>query len=88
MIRNKGWNKELGKAWVVLEESLAMINGDLLMEYLEEGGLEDDKVIGGLCSTIIENKILPVVYTSAIQDQGVSELMAWRNCLTVFLTHP
>ncbi len=66
---------ELDEAWVILEEAVAMTNDDLLVEYLEEGNLEDDKVLLGLRSAIIENKILPVVYTSAIQDKGVSDLM-------------
>ncbi len=68
-------DQDLDEAWVVLEEAVAMTNDDLLIEYLEEGSLEDDKVLRGLRSAVIENKILPVVYTSAIQDKGVSELM-------------
>jgi len=35
----------LDEAWVVLEEAVAMTNDDLLVEYLENGRFEEDKVL-------------------------------------------
>lgn len=66
---------ELQQAWTVLEEAVAMVDDELLVEYLEEGQLEPPKVIDGLRSAVLGGKILPLVYTSAERDLGVSQLM-------------
>lgn len=65
----------LNEAWEVLTEAVAMTDDDLLIEYLENGMLEDDTTILSLRRAILQQKILPVVFTSAINDIGVAELM-------------
>eukprot|EP00581_Thalassiosira_minuscula_P008901 CAMPEP_0183707070 /NCGR_PEP_ID=MMETSP0737-20130205/3741_1 /TAXON_ID=385413 /ORGANISM="Thalassiosira miniscula, Strain CCMP1093" /LENGTH=735 /DNA_ID=CAMNT_0025934645 /DNA_START=151 /DNA_END=2358 /DNA_ORIENTATION=+ len=72
-------------AWMELEEAVSMTDDDLLMEYLDEGSLSPDKVFDGLRSAIRQNKILPLVYTSAEQDAGVMELM---DTIAAFLPDP
>jgi elongation factor G len=68
-------DSSLEEVWVALEEAVALTNDDLLVEYLENGRIEEDKVLQGLRTAVLEGKILPVVYTSAVQDIGISELM-------------
>jgi elongation factor G len=65
----------LEEAWTVLEEAVAMTSDDLLVDYLEEGRLDTDRVLAGLRAAVMQRKILPLVYTSAERDLGVSELM-------------
>ena len=66
---------QTAKEWKFLEEAVAMTNDDLLVDYLDSGGLEDEKVVQGLREAVISNKLLPLVYTSAINNVGVNELM-------------
>ena len=72
-------------AWSILEEAVAMTSDDLLIEFLDNGSIEDDAVLAGLRNAIVEQKILPLVYTSAIQDVGVSQLM---DAVVAFLPSP
>mgnify|MGYP003868036335 CR=1 FL=1 len=62
-------------AWTKLEEAVAMTNDDLLVEYLEEGTIRESDVIKGLKSAVLQRKVVPLVYTSAEQNKGVTELM-------------
>lgn len=82
-IRNK--DPELDDAWMILEEAVAMTDDDLLAEYLEKGNLSDHTVLQGLRQAVIENKILPLVFTSAIEEKGISELM---DAIVSFLPNP
>lgn len=65
----------LDEAWTALEEAVAMTDDDLLVDYLENSRLEAWQVFNGLRSAVRQGKILPLVYTSAEHDLGVSELM-------------
>lgn len=73
------------EAWMELEEAVAMTDDDLLMEYLDDGSLASEKVINGLRNAIRQNKLLPLVYTSAEQNIGVMELM---DTISGFLPNP
>lgn len=68
-------DEALNEAWANLEETVAMTDDDLLIEYLEEGIIDDAKVLSGLRNAVQSQKILPVVFTSATQNVGVNELM-------------
>eukprot|EP00986_Skeletonema_menzelii_P004929 scaffold1724_cov150-Skeletonema_menzelii.AAC.2 len=72
-------------AWKYLEESVAMTDDDLLMEYLDDGTLSSDKVLLGLKTAIRKQKILPAVFTSSEQNVGVIELM---DSIVAFLPDP
>ena len=72
-------------AWKYLEESVAMTDDDLLMEYLDDGTLSSDKVLLGLKTAIRKQKILPAVFTSSEQNVGVIELM---DSIIAFLPDP
>ena len=67
--------EHLNDAWEELTESVASLDDELLIEYLENGEVEDGKIIAGLKKAVLEQQIIPVVYASAINDIGVSELM-------------
>lgn len=71
--------------WMELEEAVAMADDDLLMEYLDEGSLAPEKVVTGLQTAIRQNKLLPLVYTSAEHDLGVMELL---DTIAAFLPNP
>ena len=68
-----------------LEDTIAMSNDDFLIEYLENSELSPEKIISGLKSGIEEEKIFPLVYTSAEKNIGVEELM---DTITAFLPNP
>jgi elongation factor G len=72
---SKNNDADLKDAWMALEEAVAMTDDELLVEYLENGELAIDKVFDGLRSGVRQGKILPLVYTSAEKDLGVSDLM-------------
>lgn len=65
----------LEEAWAALEEAVVMTDDDLLVGYLENGQVEPEQVSKGIRSGVRQGKILPLVYTSAERDLGVSELM-------------
>ena len=71
----KNEDADVEEAWMALEEAVAMTNDDLLTEYIEFNTLNANAVLDGLRSAIIKGSILPLVYTSAEKDVGVSELM-------------
>jgi len=66
---------DVEEAWMTLEEAVAMTNDELLTEYLEFNKLDPKAVLHGLRKALIKGSILPLVYTSAEKDIGVSELM-------------
>jgi elongation factor G len=70
--RNPGAPQE---SWEALEEAVAVTDDALLMEYLENGSLEGFQVINGLRAAVRKGKILPFVYTSALENVGIHELM-------------
>ena len=74
-MKNEAQDDELQEAWTVLEEAVAMTDDNLLVEYLENSQLESNQVLKGLRSAVVTGKILPLVFTSAEQDAGVTELM-------------
>jgi len=73
--KNPAQDEDLQEAWTILEEAVAMTDDDLLVEYLEDSKLEPDRVLSGLRSAVVAGKVLPLVFTSAEQDAGVTELM-------------
>ncbi len=68
-----------------LEETIAMSNDDLLIEYLENSELSTDQIVSGLKSGVREDTIFPLIYTSAEKNIGVEELM---DTITTFLPNP
>ena len=73
--KNQAQDDDLEHAWTLLEEAVAETDDDLLIEYLEHSTLSENQVIDGLRAGVVNGKILPLAYTSAEQDIGVSELM-------------
>ena len=65
----------LDESWMELEEAVAMTDDELLIEFLENSRLDPKQVFAGLRKGVRQNKILPLVYTSADKDVGVHELM-------------
>jgi elongation factor G len=63
------------EAWGALEEAVAVTDDALLMEYLENGSLQDFQVAVGVREAVRAGKIVPLVYTSALANVGVNELM-------------
>jgi len=72
-------------AWMELEEAVAMTDDDLLMEYLDSSTLAPEQVIHGLQNAVRNQKILPVVFTSAEKNVGIPELM---DAVAAFLPNP
>jgi len=64
---------ELRRAWNVLEEAVATIDDDLLVEYLENGELTSDRVLDGLHSAVVAGKILPVSFASSLTSTSTTE---------------
>ena len=75
VIKNQREDALLDDAWTELEEAVAMTDDDLLVEYLDESTLPPEKVLSGLQAGIRNGLLVPVVYTSAEHDLGVTELM-------------
>lgn len=71
--KNEG--DDIEEAWLEMEEAVAMVDDELLVEYLENMELKPEQVIKGLRAGVRQGKILPFVYTSAEKDLGVAELM-------------
>jgi elongation factor G len=63
------------ESWEALEEAVAVTDDAMLMEYLENGSLEGFQVANGLRAAVRKGKILPLVYTSALENVGIHELM-------------
>jgi translation elongation factor EF-G len=72
-------------AWLELEEAVAMTDDSLLTEYLESSSLTTDQVIQGLKKGIREQKLLPMVFTSAEKNLGIPEMM---DAVVAFLPNP
>lgn len=72
-------------AWMELEEAVAMTDDDLLMEYLDASSLSPETVMNGLRNAIRQQKLLPLVYTSAEKNIGIPELM---DAMSAFLPNP
>ena len=52
-------------------DSLAMVSDEMLEEYTETGKITDDKVVNAL----YERKFFPVLFGSALKNEGVKELL-------------
>lgn len=75
--------KKFGKRCSVISENLtesqietvAESDDKLLEKFLEEGKLSDDEVKNGLSKAILEGKIVPILSGSALNAEGVKELL-------------
>ena len=66
----------------LLAESVAETDDDLTLKYLEEGGLSDDEIAGGLAQGVRDGKVVPVLAGSAVTGGGVEQLLdAIVDCL-------
>lgn len=59
-----------------LVEAAAECDDELLEKYLEEGDLTPDEAMAGLVKGVHAGQVLPVVCGSALQEQGIRELLA------------
>ena len=75
----------IDEAWLELEEAVAMTDDALLTEYLDSSSLTPEQVFQGLQNGIKEHTLLPLVYTSAEKNIGVTELM---DTIAAFLPDP
>eukprot|EP00804_Cyclotella_cryptica_P003991 CCRYP_013906-RA/>CCRYP_013906-RA protein AED:0.06 eAED:0.06 QI:410/1/1/1/0.8/0.83/6/1160/691 len=73
------------EAWFELEEAVAMTDDLLLTKYLDSSSLTPEQVFQGLRDGVRQQKILPLVYTSAERNLGIPELM---DAIAAFLPNP
>ena len=62
-----------------------MTDDDLLTEYMESSSLSSEQVLQGLRNGIRQHQLLPLVYTSAENNIGITELM---DSMIAFLPDP
>ena len=75
----------IDEAWLELEEAVAMTDDALLTDYLDSSSLKPEQVIQGIQNGIREHKLIPLVFTSAEKNIGVTELM---DTIAAFLPDP
>jgi len=68
-----------------LLESLAEVNEDIMMKYLEEEEIEPEEIIAVLRQAVIDVELLPVLCGSAFKNKGVQMLM---NAIVNFMPSP
>ncbi|MGC9319974.1 MAG: elongation factor G, partial [Armatimonadota bacterium] len=67
--------EEAEMAREMLIDAVAASDDDLTMQYLEEGTLTEEELLGGLKSAIAEGLLVPVLCTSATGEVGVTPLL-------------
>jgi len=66
---------QVAEARELLIDAVAATDDDLTMQYLEEGELTHEELIGGLRAAIAAGTLVPVLCTSATQEIGVRPLL-------------
>ncbi|MEA3402233.1 MAG: elongation factor G [Armatimonadota bacterium] len=66
---------EVEMARELLIDSVAASDDDLTMQYLEEGTLTEEELIGGLESAVREGLLVPVLCASATGETGITPLL-------------
>ncbi|HWL91920.1 MAG TPA: elongation factor G [Phycisphaerae bacterium] len=65
----------VAEAHTSIVERVSECDDGLIAKYFEQGELSDEEVRGNFVKAIVAGTIVPVVYTNALKDVGVKELL-------------